>query len=143
MKIDITDDQMRTLFSEAVYASMGDEGRAELVKGAIESLLERKTVKVSGGYRSRETSELQEAFSRALRFECDKIVREMLQNDKAIRTQLEGIVRDAWLQLMTPGDNVEEDPENGIPADATRAHLVNRVSEGIALGLTRKERNEW
>ena len=118
MKIDLTDDSLKSLISEAILQSLDGEKRDTLIRGALAYLL-APVERVGGGY-GKPTSHLERAFQESIvsvaRRACDSYLSE---NDE-VRSAVEKLVAEGMHKVIA---------EN-------REQTVDKIAEAIRKGIT-------
>lgn len=120
MKLDIDDDQMKSLLSEAIYASLDEKKRGALIKGALEHLL---TPDRNSGYGVTGQTPIQRAFNNAIETVANTVVREELTKNEAVRAKIEEMMASAVAAFI----------------GAERETMIKRMSDAIASSLTRRD----
>lgn len=118
MKLDVSDEQMRTIVSGAILAHLAPEGRDEILRSAVVELM---TTRDEGyGARARRVSKLQLAFENAVLTVAQDVAREMLTQDEALRAKIRGLMAEAWARAF----------------DKEREATLTRVSEALVRAMT-------
>lgn len=98
------DTAMKALVIEAMYKSLDDAKREELIKGAIATLL---TPTTSGhGVYGRITSPLKDAFDMAIQQVARDLVFETVRAEGPIRERIKALCGDALGRLVLADDNL-------------------------------------
>jgi hypothetical protein len=90
------DDTLKALVVKAVFDSVPQAKREELLKAAIEKLLTPER----DAYSKREKTPLQELFEQAVYGHAREVVSKMLADDPKFKEQLEGVFRDACKKVF-------------------------------------------
>ncbi len=117
MQLDLKDEDLRKLVSEAILRSLDEKKREAMISEAIKVLLTADTSRYSSG-----RSPLQDAFNSAVRIFAEEEVRKSLQSDPAVSEKIKGLIADAWTKFLD-GEKRDE--------------LVSEIAEKIARSFTR------
>jgi hypothetical protein len=118
MQVQLDQNTMETMIQEAIFNSMTDETRQELLKKAIASLMSVP----SNGWSK--TSPLTDALQSAARSEAERLAKEELQKSPEFQAQLQGLFQDVVTKLF--GNEVRE-------------KLVQRICDSIISGLNARD----
>lgn len=122
MDIKLSDEMLRTVVSDAIFKSMGDDQRSALVMGAIKHLL--TPVKPSYGY-GEPKSPLTEAFEIGIRAAAIELCRKMLAEDEAVKEKIQGLLSEAMVRLT----------------ETNREKTVEKLADAISAGMAYRERD--
>lgn len=95
--IKLTDEQWSGIVGAAVLQAVTPENRDTLIKEALANLLTPKSV---GGYGSRATSPLQDAFSQAMHRHAYEEISRLLKEDPEIIANLQAVIRTAIVKML-------------------------------------------
>jgi hypothetical protein len=121
MKIELNDDQMKQLVSEAIYLQLDEKKREEVMKAAIAHLLAPTKSSDRYGGTVPGPSPLEQAFNNAIGWVAGQIAREMLEKDEAIQAQIKQLIADAVNKMMT----------------TDRQIYIDKISQNIAAAMTK------
>lgn len=116
MELKLSDDQLKSLVSEAILNAINQEQRAILIKEAIQHLLQPKD---GSGYHGQRMSPLQDSFNIAVQRVAHDICRDALENNADIKEQIRALVAESFRKAL-----VDE-----------RSSTVERVTEGIVRAM--------
>lgn len=105
----MADEALKALVAEALYKHLDEKKREELIKGALASLLEEKSI----GYGPRR-SDLKDAFDQAVRTIAFEVARERLREDAALKAKLSELFAQAWIKAVENSDSLIQDMSEGI-----------------------------
>jgi len=119
MKIDLTDDSLKSLISEAILQSLDGEKRDTLIKGALAYLLAPGE---NGGAfgATRRISPLERAFQESIVSVARRVCEEHLSQLSAVRAEIEKLVAEGMHKVIA---------EN-------REQTVDKIAEAIRKGIT-------
>lgn len=115
MKLELDDPQLKSLISEAIFASLTQEKKDALIARALENLMSP-----TESYGSEKVTVIQREFYEAVRCLARDLVTKELEGNTEIKEKINGMIRDAVI-LMT---------------ETNREATVNKMSEAIYRGLT-------
>jgi hypothetical protein len=98
------DTAMKALVIEAMYKSLDEQKRAELIKGAIATLL--TTRRDGHGFYAKESSPLQDAFNNAIQQVARELVFEQVRAEGPIRESIKKLCGEALGRLVLADDNL-------------------------------------
>jgi hypothetical protein len=101
MNIDLEDDDLRKLVSEAILVSLDSKKRDVLIREAIQCLL----IPVKS-YTGSDTSPLQDLFNRAVSQMAYEVVESELKDNAKIKANIKELLSKAWEKLVTNPDEV-------------------------------------
>lgn len=118
MDIRFDEEQMRQLVSKTIFESLTNEGKEDLLKKAIQSLLvvEQK----NGYYGTTKVNILEGILKDSAEQVARKMIQEKLQETEEFRTQLEAVFQDAVKKMF---------------GNETREKLVGKIVESVIKGL--------
>lgn len=119
VKLELDNDMMKNLVSEAIMTALTTQQREALIQGAIKHLLTPSVERY--GARS---SPIEDAFQHAVRGVAEKIATEMLTNNEEVKTKIAGLLNEALTRL----------------ADTNREKTIERLADAITQGLAYRER---
>jgi len=111
------DETLNALVTEAMFRALDEKKREELIKAALEALV--KPVK-QGGYGSRMTTPIQDAFESAIREVAHNIVCAMCKTDEA-QDAIRGVVGAAFEKMLTDKDRLASEMTSAMIAAITKA----------------------
>lgn len=115
MKLELDNDAMKGLVSEAIFQSFDAQKRDALVKSALEALLQP----TKDGY-GKGKSPLQQAFEDALASKARQVANEAVENKPEIIAEIDRLISDAMKKLVT---------EN-------REAMVDKLADGMRKAIT-------
>lgn len=95
MEISLKEIDMKEVVTKAIFDSLEEKKKEQLIKAALESLL---TV---GNSSYNRTSPLQDAFNDAVRIKSREIISEKLANDEAFKAELNKLISEAMTKFFT------------------------------------------
>lgn len=101
MELKITDEQFKAHLSEAILATIGDQGAKELIKHAIGDLVAKQVHEDRWGKTTESASKIQQLFARAVDHHAYDMIVAMVEKDPQVKDAVEGLVRRAILDLCT------------------------------------------
>lgn len=101
MKLDLQGTDISTAVSEAIIVQLGDEGRRELIAGAIQALVSKQTRDRGYGQKEEAPSVLEDAFAHAVQVIARETVTKLVTEDKEARAQVEGLVREVFTKMLS------------------------------------------
>lgn len=104
--IEIKDEDMKRLFSEAILAHISATGRDTLIKEAIRYLLTEQE-RQGPNYSKIKFTPLSEAFSNAVACEARQIIKEHIEQDPQIKEAIATVVQAAVLKMLADPTLVE------------------------------------
>lgn len=117
------DNTVKALVTEAIFKSIDEKKREELIRTALASLLKGEG---GGSWGDRGTTPLQQCFDAAARDVARDIVREHFTKDETFKAQVAGVVKEA-IEKVWAGDKREQ--------------LVNAMADVIIEGMKYKHRD--
>jgi len=114
---------MQDIVTKAIFDGLTEEKRAELVQGAIRSLLLAPAKTQSYGRDPR--SPMQEAFENAASIVAQQIARERLTADETFKAGVESMFKDVAAKLF---------------ADDVREKIVDKIADAVVTGLGERYR---
>lgn len=117
MRLDINDEQLKSIVSEAIFASLTEEARGTMIKGALAHLL---TPEKTGNYGAVGLTPIQQAFNRAIETVANVVVREELAKNEAVRDAINAMTTEAIRAFM----------------GAEKDKMVQRMAGAIARAIT-------
>jgi hypothetical protein len=119
LKLQLTDDNLKAIMSEAIMTALTEEQRAVLIKGALQYLL---TAPPSSGYNSRPpTTPIQDAFNEAVRKVAFKVCEEAVSADGELKRQIDTLVADVAKRAF---------------AEDRREKLITKMADAVTSALT-------
>lgn len=120
MKIELDQETLKSVVSEAIFTSLTEAQRQVMITSALSYLMTPQ----SSGYGSSRpsTTPIQEAFNHAVGGVANRIASDMLTNDPEISSKIKGLIEEAVAKIV--GEN--------------RANIIDKVANAIAEGLTKK-----
>jgi hypothetical protein len=109
LSVNIGDENLKKLISEAVLQAIGPEARDALIKEALEKLVMPTELEQRYGVPKKGPSVIERSFSHAVSSVGSDVVHELVKNDPEIRKLVETLVRDtllAFLKREDAGDRV-------------------------------------
>lgn len=117
---DTNNETLKAAVQTAIFNTLTQEKRDELLKEAIRSLLVTKN---KDQYGREQLSVIQEVYQDSVRLVASKIVNEHLNNDEKFKAQVRDLFHEAWERATAGGD--------------VRNKIVENMSSAIAQSLTR------
>lgn len=118
MQLSLDNDTMKNLVSEAIFQSFDAQKREELVKVALQTLLQPPPENYSS--RTKPKSPLQEAFESAIVDHARILVRESLTNRPEIKEELDKIILEGMNKFLTD----------------KREDMVEKIADAMRKGIT-------
>lgn len=118
MKLELEDPQLKSLISEAIYASLTQEKKDALIAAAISNLM----APVTDFGHGQKVTILQREFNDAIRGIAREIITKEIEGNSEIKQKINGMIA-AAVTLMT---------------ETNRESIVTKVSEAIYRGLTQE-----
>lgn len=115
MKLELDDPQLKSLISEAIFASLTQEKKDSLIARALENLMSP-----TESFGSEKVTVIQREFYEAVRLLARDLVQKELEGNTEIKEKINGMISDA-VALMT---------------ETNREATVSKISEAIYRGLT-------
>lgn len=119
MKIELDQETLKSVVSEAIFTSLTEQQRAAMIQAALSYLM--TPAEDHRGYGAK-TSPIQSAFNSALTGVANRIASEMLTADTTVQTHIKGLIEESVARMVS---------EN-------RENTVNKIADAIAEGLTKK-----
>lgn len=98
MKLDLTDQTMKEIVSEAILRAVDEKTRAELIRDAVVYLL---APDVRTGYRE---TPIQQAFHSAIRAVAFDTVKETIGKDSEVKAKVKQLLDEAWEKVLRNRD---------------------------------------
>ena len=110
LKIDLGEEEVRSLVAEGILAILTDEKREELIRGAIAHLLEDSVErrKLDGSYNKEKVSRFRLAWERAAEDEMHKVIRDQIKGSKEIQDKFKELFNRAMVKFFMDHDKVEK-----------------------------------
>lgn len=125
LNLSISEDTAKRIITAAILQSMGEEERSAMITQAIAWLGEPRPV--HGGYNAPKTTPLQDAYANAMSIYIDRVVREVIDADEALRASIEQQLREflaLWQKAL----------------DEHGAELRSKVTETVISYVTERQR---
>ncbi len=117
MNISISDEQMSTIVSKAIFESLSAEDRDKLIQGAIASLL----IPERGGVYGSKKSPLESAFLNAASIAAHGLAIQELEGDTVFQLRLKELIHEATERVFT----------------TDREKILNSIVNAISRGFER------
>jgi hypothetical protein len=117
-KIEIDNETLKSVVSEAIFASFSSEQKENMIKAALSHLMTPQT----NTYNHRSISPIQQAFNESLDRVARSIALELLEKDDAVKAQINSLIIEAMEKVTT----------------ANRESVVIKIANAIAEGIAGK-----
>lgn len=114
MDIKIPEAQMQDIVAQAIFKTLDENARATIIQDAITHLITKPTKK--DYYGPEPKSPLQQAFHNAVSFAANKLIREQIEADSAIKEKILALFAEAMTKAF----------------ETDRAQVVERLSSKIS-----------
>ena len=95
-RIDLSDEQLHDIVSEAILQAIDEKQRDAILQEAVRGLLERKKSGVYGDY----VTPIQEAFNLAVEGVARNAAREMMDSDEEIKAKVRSLLKDVLEKIF-------------------------------------------
>lgn len=121
MKLELNDEQMKSLVSEAIFLQLDEKKRDEVLRAAITHLISPSKSTDRFGSSVKGPSPLEESFQNAIGWVANQVCRDILEKDENIQAQLKQLVADAVNKMMT----------------TDREAYVDKIAQAIGSAMTK------
>jgi hypothetical protein len=99
VKLELNEETIRSVVSEVILASIGDEQRQNLIKAAIVHLMTPPERSIHD--RGPRSSPIQDAFNHAVENMARRLAFEMLEKDESFHTKIRELISEGLEKVMT------------------------------------------